>query len=54
MKIGPRVHPGSANLLDLRSRRCSLGQAMAEIEDEDEFEYVCPPNAKRQTLNVER
>jgi hypothetical protein len=26
-----------ANLLDLRSRKCSLGHAMAEIEDEDEY-----------------
>jgi hypothetical protein len=25
-------------MLDVRSRRCSLGQAMAEIEDEDDWE----------------
>jgi hypothetical protein len=33
------VYPISANLLDSRSRRSSLGQAMAEIEDEFEDDY---------------
>jgi hypothetical protein len=30
--------PYKRYLLDLRSRRCSLGQAMAEIEDEDDYD----------------